>query len=139
MASVLIVDDDAELGDMLADILAELGHDVRVARNGTEGLTALEHGLPDVIVLDIEMPVLDGPGMAYQMLIQDAGAEKIPIVLVSGYFDLHGVAARVGTPYFAAKPARLERVLSLLDRALSERTPPSPARQACSPAHGREP
>jgi CheY-like chemotaxis protein len=125
MADILIVDDDEDLADTLAELLVGLGHDVHVARNGREGLSALdERELPDVILLDIEMPELDGPGMAYQMLVQDAGKERIPIVLISGYVSLRAIAERVGTPYFAPKPCSLDTLLGLLERALRERTPP---------------
>ena len=136
MADILIVDDDADLGDLLGEVLGELGHDVRVARNGREGLSALDEVLPDLIVLDIEMPVLDGPGMAHEMLVRDAGLEKIPILLISGYVDLSDVAARVGTRYFAPKPCRLDTLLGLLDRALSERAPPTPPTPQLAPSWG---
>lgn len=127
MADILIVDDDDDLGDTLALVLAGLGHDVRVARDGHEGLRALgDRAFPDVVILDIEMPVLDGPGMAIQMFIQNTGRERIPVILISGYVDLRVTAERVGTPYFAPKPCSLDTLLDLLSRALRERTPPSP-------------
>ncbi len=126
MANILIVDDDSDLGDVLREVLTDLGHEVRVARDGCEGLAALNDGYPDVVVLDVEMPVLDGPGMAHQMLIEDAGKERIPIVLISGYVDLRAIAARVGTPYVAPKPCPLDTFLGLLERALAEQIPPAP-------------
>jgi DNA-binding NtrC family response regulator len=126
MAQILIVDDDEDLAEVLTVVLEELGHDVRVARNGREGLSALDDALPDAIMLDIEMPVLDGPGMAYEILIQDAGKEMIPIVMISGHPDLNSIAARVGTPYCAPKPCPLDMLIGLLDRALAERLPPVP-------------
>ena len=126
MADVLMVDDDYDLAAILGDVLTDLGHTVRLAPNGMHGVAALQRGLPDVVLLDIEMPVLDGPGMAYQMFLLDSGMENIPIVLISGYVDLAIIARRVGTPYFAPKPCPLDRILRLLDRALAERIPPRP-------------
>jgi FixJ family two-component response regulator len=80
-------------------------------------------------LLDVDMPVLDGPGMAHQMLLHNAGEERIPILLVSGRSDLPEIAARMGTPYFLAKarPDYLEALLGLLDRALRERLAPAAA------------
>jgi CheY-like chemotaxis protein len=101
---------------------------VRTASNGCEGLAALDAGLPDLIVLDIEMAVLDGPGMATQILIIDMGRETIPIVLVSGFVELPSIAERIGTSYFLAKPFRLDAFLDLVAQALIERRPPTPVR-----------
>jgi CheY-like chemotaxis protein len=84
MADLLVVDDDDDIGDMLADILRELGHTVRVGRNGEQGLTLLEERLPDAVLLDVEMPALTGPQMAVRMFLHDVGQEEIPIVLQSG-------------------------------------------------------
>jgi CheY-like chemotaxis protein len=76
MAYVLVVDDDVDVGDLLADLLREEGHDVQVARNGREGVTLLRAKRPDLVLLDVEMPVLTGPEMAYEMLLHDLGWEE---------------------------------------------------------------
>lgn len=75
MADLLIVDDDADTTEALEDVLASEGHRIRVARDGVEGLASVRSGRPDVILLDVEMPRLTGPEMAYQMLVRDAGDE----------------------------------------------------------------
>jgi DNA-binding NtrC family response regulator len=126
MAQLLIVDDDCDVTETLRMVL-EHEHTIRAAANGEEGMRLLNDRRPDLILLDVEMPVLDGPGMAYRMFIEDAGRERIPIVLVSGVADLEGVAERVGTPYFLLKPVDVEPLLALVRRALVEQTPPRPA------------
>ena len=83
--------------------------------------------LPDAILLDIDMPVLGGPGMAHKMMLHDAGEERIPIVLFSSRTDLIAVAAKMGTPYAIAKPFDVELLLALLRRAINERVAPSSA------------
>ncbi len=60
MPTILVVEDDSALLDGLRDILELSGYQVATARNGLEGLAALEHGLPDLIVSDINMPRMDG-------------------------------------------------------------------------------
>ena len=128
MASLLLVDDDGDLVEALADHLRSEGHEVRTAANGEEGLTALKTPpLPDALVLDVDMPILGGPGMAHQMLLHDAGQELIPIILVSSRDDLAEIAKRMGTSYFLRKPCDLVTFLALLDRALHERTAPTSA------------
>jgi CheY-like chemotaxis protein len=123
---LLIADDDSDLGDLLAEALADEGHQVRIARNGKEGLRLVTERQPDLVLLDVEMPVLDGPDMAYQLFLRNCGNEKIPIVLVSGLVDLPRAAAAVGTPYFLAKPYDVGAVVAIVDRALAERIPPLP-------------
>ncbi len=104
MASILVVDDDWDVAESVEMLLESEGHGVHIAHDGREGLASLRDGRPDLIVLDVEMPLLDGPGMALQLLIQDGGLENIPIVLVSGAAGLNAVARRVGTPYAVSKP-----------------------------------
>lgn len=128
MARLLLVDDDRDVVDAFVEILRDEGHEVRVAHTGREGLQALRTGpLPELVVLDVDMPVLGGPEMAHQMLLHDAGEEKVPVVLVSARHDLPQIAARMGTPYFVQKSGDIERFLSTIRRALDERRPPSSA------------
>ena len=130
MANVLIVDDDYDMAEASKDLLESAGHVVRVGHGGEEGLTCLSTApLPDCVLLDVDMPVLNGPGMAHQMLLHDAGEEKIPIVLVSGRRDLPDIAARMGTPYFLVKACADygDILLAMVGRAVSERRAPTSA------------
>jgi DNA-binding NtrC family response regulator len=127
LADVLIIDDDLDGAEALADLMRAEGHEVRVGYNGQDGLRLARERIPEVALLDVEMPVLDGPGMAYEMLLRDMGLEQVPIVFLSGVANLREVAAAVGTPYFLGKPYRYERVVALVERALSERIAPRPS------------
>lgn len=126
MAEILIVDDEADLGDLLRLVLEIDGHRVRCAANGQAGLAALDEGLPDLILLDVEMPVLTGPEMACRMMVHDAGQERIPIVVISGVADVAAAARQVGTPYALEKPVSLDRLTAMVNRALRERIWPQP-------------
>jgi DNA-binding response OmpR family regulator len=126
MADVVVVDDDESVAEAVADILVAEGHVVRIAENGERGLKLLADRLPDLIVLDVEMPVLSGPQMAQRLLIEDAGKEHIPVLLLSGVMNLSDVAARVGTPYALPKSCEMRELLDLVDRALRERIAPTP-------------
>ena len=104
VANILIVDDDSDSAELCSQLLQSAGHRTQTRANGEEGLEALAtRELPDCVLLDVEMPVLNGPAMAHQMLLHDAGEERIPIALVSGRHDVSQIAARIGTPYFLRK------------------------------------
>lgn len=125
MANVLIVDDDFDIAEALGELLRARGYGVIAARSGEEALRSLRTPpLPDAVILDVEMPLLDGPGVAHRMLLHDAGQEKIPIVLVSGHAELLQIATRMGTPYFLRKPCGIADILGVLQRALAERVAP---------------
>ncbi len=124
MAELLIVDDDEDLADLLGEILSADGHHFRVAHNGREGLELVSQQRPDLVLLDVDMPVLRGPEMAYELFLRNCGDEQIPVALLSGTVGLSAVATSVGTPYFLAKPYTLGSVRRLLARALEERISP---------------
>jgi DNA-binding response OmpR family regulator len=126
MADVLIVDDSPDLRTLLAVFVGMAGHAVREAGDGRQGLDAIAERTPDLVLLDVEMPVLTGPEMAYQLFLRDCGDENIPVILLSGVVGLRDVAAMVGTPYFLKKPYSLEALNEMVDRALREQIPPRP-------------
>jgi CheY-like chemotaxis protein len=80
--SVLIVDDEFGLADILADLLAESGYDVAIAINGKLGLESLAQRRADVVVVDLMMPVLDGPEMIARMRA-DPGLASIKVILMT--------------------------------------------------------
>ena len=127
MADLLIVDDDEDILEALAELLASEGHHVCVAHDGIEGLKCLDAEHVDLILLDVEMPRLTGPEMAYEIFVRDAGNERIPIVLLSGKLGLDSVAKAIGTPYFVPKPSSADQLCASIERALTERTPPHPS------------
>lgn len=130
MADVLIIDDDGDLAEITAIALESAGHRTRRAADGVEGLARLHEHMPDVVVLDVEMPNVDGPELALQMFVEDAGMERVPIVLVSGCVDLPATGVRVGTPYVLGKPYSIGSLVGLVNRAVNERTPAVPSAQS---------
>ena len=112
--SVLIVDDDADIRDLLAEALVQEGFDVMTAANGLEGLRILR-GLrapPSVILLDLMMPILDGYGFLDQFR-RDPVLASIPLVVVTAG---HGVdRARLGDSLeIIAKPFDFPRLVGVL-------------------------
>jgi DNA-binding response OmpR family regulator len=99
MATVLIVDDDLDIAEACEVLLTSAGYQVHTASSGKDGLSSLLVGtLPDCVLLDADMPDLTSPEIVHEMLIHDAGQERIPIFLVSSRKTLPEMAARIGTP-----------------------------------------
>ena len=126
MADLLIIDDDPDGAEALSEAMRTKGHQVRVGYDGEEGLRLAHERIPDVALLDVEMPTVNGPEMAYRMFIHDMGLEEVPVIFLSGVYNLREIAERVGTPYFLCKPYRCDQIMALLRRALQERIPPRP-------------
>jgi len=81
--SVLVVDDNADAADSLGDLLAAWGYEVTVAHDGPAALAAMQDTLPDIALLDIGMPAMDGYELAAHLRFQP-GCEHLPIVAITG-------------------------------------------------------
>lgn len=82
-ASILIVEDDAPINEAYQMILKKAGYEVTATFDGNEGLAALKQGTPDVILLDLRMPRLDGIG--FLKALTDKQKKQSRIVILSNY------------------------------------------------------
>ncbi len=119
---ILIVDDDFDIRDALAQILVEEGYEVQSAANGAEALDQLSVGpRPNVILLDLMMPVMSGWQFRAKQRA-DAVLADIPVVVITA--DAH-VAERGGPLEVAGavrKPIQLSELLTLIDRLARQPT-----------------
>jgi len=83
---ILLVDDDPDFVEAVKVIVENGGYDVQVAYDGKEGLEAVEEEKPDLIVLDVMMPVMNGHE-ACALLKSDKATEDIPIILLTAVAD----------------------------------------------------
>jgi DNA-binding NtrC family response regulator len=118
LGRVLIVDDDAELRDGLADILSSEGFLTATAEDGKQALEKLESCAPDVIVTDLVMPRLDG----FELLrtLRERG-QAIPAIVLTGYGSLEkalSVIRDLEAYWFLEKPVKFGALQSLLQRAI---------------------
>ena len=100
---VLIVDDDDGLRAFLRAALEGDGCIVREAASAEEGLAALDEELPDLILLDVEMPRMNGIEML-QRVRERHGVETIPVVMFSGKVEAEEAAEKAGAQAFIGKP-----------------------------------
>jgi len=118
--TILVIDDDPMIRQVLTDVLATKGHQVLVAADGEEGLArAHAERRPDLILLDYHMPGLDGPGVL-DRLKGDPATRRIPVVaLTSGTAADANVLSRAGAIGFIPKPFVSEELLRLVNEILS--------------------
>ena len=112
---ILIVDDNRDLCDALAEFLASQGHCVQCAADGDEGLRRLASSQtrPDLVLLDVAMPVLDGWGFLTKMRKKPEFAD-IPVVMMSGTSDIAERAKELGAVAVARKPIPPEELLAVV-------------------------
>jgi len=115
---VLIVDDEEGFRDGVADLLGMEGYEVSVARDAVEAVRVLPEFRPEVILLDLRMPHLDGEGFLRGIGGLPA-SKRVPVVLISAKEDLQQIALRTGAAGFLSKPFEAPQLLSLLEKVLS--------------------
>jgi two-component system response regulator MprA len=112
---VLVVDDDASIQGFLAEALADEGYEVRTAGNGRQALAVLRGWRPDLILLDLMMPEMDGwTFRAEQRGLPDLGS--VPVIVLSATRDLAAKVAGLAAAEVFAKPFDLDRLLTTIDR-----------------------
>jgi CheY-like chemotaxis protein len=110
---VLVVDDDADAREQLATGLRDLGFRVEEAGDGTDAVVKAHTLRPEVIVMDYEMPRMNG-GDAARQIAADPSTQGIPVLLLTGYPEVVPRKVRLGCAAFLAKPCEPEELGSLL-------------------------
>ena len=112
---VLVVDDDHAVRSIVAETLRGEGYQVDEANNGAAALEQLQAVEPDVILLDIVMPVVDGYEFL-ERLRQERDIASIPIVLVSATHALPDAAHELGVRAVLTKPFDMGMLVAIVDR-----------------------
>jgi two-component system cell cycle response regulator DivK len=116
---VLVVDDFADNREMYSEYLTFSGYDVIEARNGKEAIDAAQQRLPDIIVMDLSLPVMDG-WEATRRLKADDRTRRIPVVALTGHaLAGHSKGAKeAGCDSFLAKPCLPDQLVAEIRRML---------------------
>jgi CheY-like chemotaxis protein len=112
---VLVVEDERTIRQSIAGYLGDVGYTVDEAENGAEALNCLRRAIPDVVVLDLLMPVMGGRAFV-QACRQDARLGTIPVVLLSAAHDLAQATEELQPRASLAKPVDLDVLLAVVDR-----------------------
>jgi len=113
MLSLLVVDDDATLRQMVAQVFAEEGYTVREAVDGVDALAQLATDRPDAMLIDMRMPLMDGPVLASRCH-ELQGCADLPVILMTGMEPPHLMPGISG---YLRKPFDLDDLLSAVETA----------------------
>ncbi len=119
---MLVVDDDPDILEALSEILEAEGFEIRRARNGKEALERLSPEPPQLILLDLMMPIMDGWEFAQRMK-QLPDVSHLPIIVLSADRNVSNKATGIGAVGYLAKPFELNDLLDMVRRALDARPP----------------
>ena len=129
MATILVVDDELGIRALLSEILADEGHTIELAENAAQARACRERMRPDLVLLDIWMPDVDGI-----TLLKEWGATSLltmPVIMMSGHgtIDTAVEATKFGAMAFLEKPITLQKLLRAVEQGLAKPT----ARGAVTP------
>ncbi len=117
MARVLVIDDEPDVVRLIVKILSGRGHVVQVARDGASALARVSHEPPDVILIDSDLPKIDGAEVCRRIKV-DPATRHIPIVMMtSQYIDIYDVAKPEGPEAFVVRPFVRDVLANVIDRA----------------------
>ncbi|HQT95589.1 MAG: two-component system response regulator [Acidobacteria bacterium 21-70-11] len=125
MAKILLVEDNEMNRDMLSRRLARRGFEVVVAVDGREGVTAAQRDSPDLILMDMSLPVTDG-WEATRLIRACAGTADIPVIALTAHAMAgdRDKALEAGCDDYDTKPVEIERLLEKIARLLDGRARP---------------
>ena len=115
---ILVVDDEADIRGLLKEILSEEGYEVDVAANAAQARASRARQVPDLVLLDIWMPDVDGITLLREWSV--GAADGCPVVMMSGHATVETAveATRLGAFDFVEKPLSLAKLLRTVERAL---------------------
>ncbi|MCU0530654.1 MAG: sigma-54 dependent transcriptional regulator [Syntrophales bacterium] len=115
--TILVVDDEESICQSLQGILSDEGYEVRTVGSGEEALKAIEEDLPDLVLLDIWLPGMDG---LEALKIIKTDYPQVPVIMMSGHGTIETAvkATKLGAFDFIEKPISLEKVVLLVNHAL---------------------
>ena len=131
MATILVVDDELGIRDLLFEILNDEGHQVELAMNAAQARAIRADIQPDLVLLDIWMPDTDGVTLLKEWAT--TGLLNMPVIMMSGHatIDTAVEATRIGAMAFLEKPITMQKLLKSVEQGLNKKSAP-PSRAAAA-------
>jgi len=119
---LLVVDDDLTVTTLLKSKLTDNGYEVQTASNGEEALNLYEGFQPDIIILDIIMPKMDGYSFVVEFKARGWSLRKTPIIILSTQDAMQDIFEIEGVNDYIVKPFNFDKLLRKIDKRMASKT-----------------
>jgi CheY-like chemotaxis protein len=113
--TVMVIDDDLDIREIITEILTDAGYEVVPSSNGVDALDKLRTVTPSLILLDLNMPIMDGVAFR-RAQCKDPVASRIPTVVMSAVHAMQERVADLGVNEALTKPVNLKQLLDVVAR-----------------------
>ena len=116
---ILIIDDNADIRNLINDLIIDVGYKTRLAANYNQGLNEIDKKLPDVAIIDVKLDKGDNDGLELLSHIKSKN-KNIPVIIITGHANIEMAikALKAGAFEFIEKPFNQERLLNFINRAI---------------------
>ncbi len=116
---ILIIDDNADIRNIINDLIIEAGYKTRLAANYNQALNEIDKKLPDVAIIDVKLDKGDNDGLELLSHIKNKN-KNIPVIIITGHANVEMAikALKAGAFEFIEKPFNQERLLNFINRAV---------------------
>ena len=121
MARVLVIDDEPDVVRLIVKVMSGRGHVVQIARDGASALARVKLEPPDVVLLDSDLPKIDGKEVCRRIKIDEATRDLPIVMMTSSYVDIYDVGANGGPDAFVVRPFARDVLANAVDRILHRR------------------
>ena len=120
MAKILVVEDEPSLQKLLEYQLKRIGHEIVVVADGKQALASVKTDRPDLVLLDVMLPVMGG-FQVLQQLQEDKDTSNIPVIMLSAKGQQHDIAAGIdkGVFDYITKPFNIPNLAERIEKALA--------------------
>jgi CheY-like chemotaxis protein len=121
MARVLVIDDEQDVVRLIVKVLSGRGHVVQIARDGASALARVKHEPPDIILLDSDLPKIDGAEVCRRVKVDETTSSVPVVMMTSSYIDIYDVSTEHGPDAFIVRPFVRDTLANVVERVLFRR------------------
>jgi CheY-like chemotaxis protein len=123
MARVLVIDDEPDVVRLIVKVLSGRGHIVQIARDGATALARVKHEPPDVVLLDSDLPKIDGNEVCRRIKTDETTADVPIVMMTASYIDIYDMGQKHGPDAYIVRPFVREVLANIVERVIYRRDP----------------